>query len=147
MINFSSWAFRFFLMLYGCMFCLNSSAQDSIQKRLDAYLEQTVNDTYIPGIVAIVVDEEQILYEGAFCHQNVNQSIAMESDAIHRIYSMTKPITSVAALQLIQRGEIRLDDRISDHLPDYKNKQVVDDFDPISGNYTTRAAASEITVE
>jgi CubicO group peptidase (beta-lactamase class C family) len=117
-----------------------------MQKRLDTYFEQTINDTYIPGIVAIVVDEKQILYEGAFGHQNVNQNIAMKSDVIHRIYSMTKPITSVAVLQLIQRGEMQLDDRIFAYLPDYKDKQVVDDFDPVSGNYTTRAAASEITV-
>jgi CubicO group peptidase (beta-lactamase class C family) len=117
-----------------------------MHERIDTYLEQVIDDTYIPGIVAIVVDEKQIMYEEAFGRQNVAQDIAMRIDTIHRIYSMTKPLTSVAVQQLIQRGEIGLDNPISDYLPEYRGKQVIDIFDTGSGKYTTRPAAAEITI-
>jgi len=139
----------FFLSTRICilfLFALSAHAQNSMQARIDSYLSSAVNETYIPGLVAIVVDKDRVLYEGAFGHKNVAQRSPMQSDSIFRIASMTKPITSVAVQQLIESGDVGLNDPISDYLPEYKDKQVIDSFDQDTGEYSTRPAAREITI-
>ncbi len=68
----------------------------------------------------------------------------MERDTIHRIYSMTKPMTSVAALMLLEEGAIALDDPVAKFIPAFAGLQVFAGGEP--GNFTTTAPARPMTV-
>jgi methyl acetate hydrolase len=113
---------------------------------IDRYLTQTVADTKIPGIVAMVADAEGVLYSGAFGEQDSAQHVPMAADTIFRLASMTKPVTSVAVMMLVQEGDIELDDPISDYLPEFANERVFESFNPADKSYTSRPAARPITI-
>ena len=67
-------------------------------------------------------------------------------DAIFRIASMTKPITSVAMMMLIEEGKAKLDDPVAKYLPDFDNRPVIDTFNKANASYTTRPAKRPITI-
>jgi methyl acetate hydrolase len=113
---------------------------------LDQFLNDTVAKQELPGVVAAVVNKERILYLNAFGKQNVGQNIPMAKDTIFRIASMTKPITSVAIMMLVEQGKVRLDDPVSKYLPEYKGREVIASFNEKDGTYTTRPAKREITI-
>jgi CubicO group peptidase (beta-lactamase class C family) len=113
---------------------------------LDAYLESAVRDEGIPGIVALVADADLVLYAGAFGRQDVARGVPMAEDTIFRIASMTKPVTSVAVMLLVEEGALGLDDAVADYLPSFENPQVIESFGAASKTYTSRPASGPITV-
>ena len=113
---------------------------------IDSYLTGVVRDTRIPGIVALVVDADSVVYTGAFGRQNVAASVPMAADSIFRIASMTKPVTSVAVMMLVQEGDIGLDDPVSQYLPAFEDLKVIENFNAADKSYTTRPAATPMTV-
>ena len=113
---------------------------------VDAYLTGVVRDTRIPGIVALVVDADRVVYTGAFGRQNVAAGVPMAADSIFRIASMTKPVTSVAVMMLVQEGDIGLDDPVSAYLPAFEDLKVMENFNAADKTYTTRPAATPMTV-
>jgi len=113
---------------------------------VDAYLTGVVRDTRIPGIVALVVDADRVVYTGAFGKQNVAAGVPMAADSIFRIASMTKPVTSVAVMMLVQEGDVGLDDPVANYLPAFEDPQVIETFNPADKTYTTRPAARPMTV-
>ncbi len=113
---------------------------------IDSYLESVIRDTRIPGMVALVVDADRVVYTGAFGRQDVARGVPMANDSIFRIASMTKPVTSVAVMMLVQEGDIGLDDPVSDYLPAFEGQNVIENFNPADKSYTTRPAATPITV-
>jgi CubicO group peptidase (beta-lactamase class C family) len=70
----------------------------------------------------------------------------MKTDAIFRIYSMTKPITSVAAMILVEEGKIGLDDPVSKYLPDFEKRAVIAKFNAADASYETRPAKRAVTL-
>ncbi len=128
--------------------CPWASAQDPLpgSAEIDAYLTSVVRDTRIPGIVGLVVDADRIVYLGAFGRQDVAAGVPMVEDSIFRIASMTKPVTSVAVMMLVQEGDIELDDPVSDYLPAFEDKQVIENFNPADKTYTSRPASGPITI-
>jgi methyl acetate hydrolase len=125
-----------------------ASAQNRLpgSAEIDAYLTGVVRDTRIPGIVALVTDADRVIYTGAFGRQNVAAAVPMARDSIFRIASMTKPVTSVAVMMLVQEGDIDLDDPVSQYLPAFENKQVIENFNPADKTYGSRPAARPMTV-
>jgi methyl acetate hydrolase len=113
---------------------------------LDASMGAMLDRHRIPGAVAIAVTKSQTLYRAAFGVADVSTRRPMAPDAIFRIASMTKPVTSVAAMQLIERGRIGLDDPASQHLPELAALSVFESFDPATGAYTLRPAQRPVTV-
>ena len=69
-----------------------------------------------PGVVEIVVDREGSLFEGAAGKFDVAKNMPMPTNAIFQIASMTKPVTSVAIMMLLEAGKLRLDDPVSKYL-------------------------------
>ena len=69
-----------------------------------------------------------------------------EKDAICRIASQTKAITSVAVMMLYEEGKILLNDPVSNYIPEFKNPKVLDKFNPADTTYTTVPAKREITI-
>jgi methyl acetate hydrolase len=113
---------------------------------LDGYLAAQVGPQRIPGMVAMVVDAKQTLYLNAFGQQDVAGDKPMRTDSIFRIASMTKPVTAVAAVMLIEEGKLGLDDPASKYLPEFANRPVMENFNFTDKSYTTRAPKSPVTV-
>jgi CubicO group peptidase (beta-lactamase class C family) len=125
-----------------------AGAQDSLPSsaQIDRYLTNVIRDTRIPGIVALVVDADRIVYTGAFGRQDVANDVPMAEDTIFRIASMTKPVTSVAVMMLVQEGDVSLDDPVSDYLPTFEDERVIESFNAADKTYTTRPATTPLTV-
>lgn len=100
----------------------------------------------VPGIVAIVVSPDAVLYHEAFGRMNVAQNKWMTKDAIFRIASMTKAVTSVGVMQLVEQGKLGLDDEVSKYIPRLKNPRVLTKVDEKAGTYDTRPASRQITI-
>jgi CubicO group peptidase (beta-lactamase class C family) len=113
---------------------------------LDAYLEKTLDTTKIPGVVAMVADEDHVLYSGAFGNRDVAHHAPLAVDSIFRIASMTKPVTSVAVMMLVEKGDIALDDPIAEYLPAFEGPEVFVTFDPKDKSFTKRPASGDVTV-
>ena len=93
-------------------------------ERTDALFQDYVTRKQIAGAVALVIHHGKVAYQGAFGKQDVEAGIPMSPDTIFRIASMTKPITSTAAMILVERGRIDLSDPISRYLPEFKFMKV-----------------------
>jgi len=113
---------------------------------LDASLRSAVERKDVPGVVALVTDRKGVLYENAFGVADVATGRPLKTDALFRIASMTKPVTSLALMQLVEQGKIGLDDPVEKYLPELKNPQVVESFDATTGDYKLRAASTLPTV-
>ncbi len=114
--------------------------------KIDEFLRIATKNCTVPGMSASVASEDKILYEGAFGTMDFSQNAKMRKDSIFAVYSMTKPVTSVAVMMLAEEGVLTLDDPISRFLPSFKNAEVVTKFDEDSGRYKARPAKKEITV-
>ena len=121
---------------------LSSVRHDAI----DAYLREAVERSDVPGLVALITGAEGELYRGAFGLQDVARELPMADDAIFNIASMTKPITSVAVMMLVEEGRLALDDRIAEHLPGVVPTEVFASFDPATRQFTSRPAATPVTI-
>jgi CubicO group peptidase (beta-lactamase class C family) len=113
---------------------------------LSQYLASAVERGDVPGIVALVVDRERVIYEGASGKLDVARRVDLPANAIFRIASMTKPITSVAAMMLVEAGKLRLDDPVSKYVSGFGRPQVLTRFKSADGTYDTRAAKRPITI-
>ena len=90
-----------------------------------------------PGAVGLVVDRNGVLFEGA---------ASLPTDAIFNIASMTKPVTSVAVMILVEQGKLSLDDPVSKYMPGFDNLQVITKFNEMDGTYETRPAKTVMTI-
>src|SRR3546814_12480946 len=81
----------------------------SMQLQIDAVLKQATDAGAVPGVVAMVTDRNKTLYEGAFGRRALDGEAPMTLDTVGLIASMTKALTSVAALQLLEQGKLDLD--------------------------------------
>ena len=114
---------------------------------LDASLRGAVERKDVPGVVALITDRAHVLYEGEFGVADVATGRPLTADALFRIASMTKPITSVALMQLIEQGKIGLDDPAEKYLPELANLKVIESFDAATGDYRLRPASRPPTVK
>src|SRR5262244_3516359 len=92
--------------------------------RVGKVLRAKVDAGEIPGFVALVARHGKIAYYEAYGQQDPNSKAPMKRDAIFRIYSMTKPLTSVAAMMLVEEGRMKLSDPVSMYLPELANLKV-----------------------
>ena len=113
---------------------------------LDTLLDAKVDRRDVPGVVAEVANRERTLYRGAFGKLDDRGAVDMLTDAIFRIASMTKPVTSVAVMMLKAQGFFDLDNAVGQYLPEFKGAEVIVEFDESNSSYTTRPAAREITL-
>ena len=112
---------------------------------IDAALSRAAEAKKVPGVVALAATNAGVLYEGAFGLRDIVDGPAMTRDSVFRIASMTKAVTSVAALQLVERGKLQLDEPIGNVLPDLAAPQILEGFDT-SGAPRLRPAKRPITL-
>lgn len=113
---------------------------------IDASLRAAVERQDVPGVVALVTDRERVLYRSAFGVADVFTDRPLTADALFRIASMTKPITSVALMQLVEQGRLGLDDAAEKYLPELVGLKVFESFDPATGAYRLRPTSKPPTV-
>ena len=124
-----------------------ASAQNSSgSAALDTSLRGAVERKDVPGVVALITDRERVLYQGVFGVADVATGRPLTTDAIFRIASMTKPVTSVALMQLVEQGRLSLDDPAEKYLPELAELKVFESFDPSTGAYKVRPASRPATV-
>ncbi|HEX6997623.1 MAG TPA: serine hydrolase domain-containing protein [Gammaproteobacteria bacterium] len=136
------------LVLVVALWLDRSARADDLSnaQEIDAFLDRAVAETHIPGLVALVVDREGILYRRAVGRRSASGNVAMSADTIFNIASMTKPIAAAAIMMLVEEGKLGLDDPISRYVPELAGKPVLDTFDFDDASFTTRPAAGEITI-
>ena len=127
-------------------FSVTAQSQLTNSAAIDAYLEQAVSKTKIPGVVALVIDNENVLYSAAVGKQNVTAEIPMSMGTLFNIASMTKPVAATAIMMLVEEGKLDLDDPISKYVSEFGGKTVISTFKDEDGAYTTHPARQEITI-
>jgi CubicO group peptidase (beta-lactamase class C family) len=113
---------------------------------LDETLSAAVTRGDVPGLVVVAATRDGILYQGAFGKAEVGPERPITADALFRIASMTKAVTSVAAMQLYEQGRFALDDPAEKYLPELANLMVFESFDDATGAYKVRPAARKVTI-
>ena len=118
----------------------------TLSASLDQKLSAAVTRGDVPGLVAVAATRDRILYQGAFGKADVAGERPMTADALFRIASMTKAVTSVAAMQLYEQGRFAFDDPAEKYLPELANLMVFVSFDQDTGAYSVRPAANKVTI-
>src|SRR5262245_7341388 len=113
--------------------------------QIDGVLRQAVDAKEVPGVVAMAATEKGVLYEGAFGTRDLGKGPAMTLDTVFRIASMTKAVTCVAAMQLVEQGKLKLEDPVPNIDPAVGSPQVLEGFDA-SGAPKLRPAKRPITL-
>src|SRR5690242_9176790 len=119
-------------------------------ERLTQTMQRVVDSGELAGTVVMVARKGKLVYAKAFGARNKAAGVPMADDAIFRVYSMTKPVVSVAAMMLVEEGRLSLDEPISKYIPEFKDMKVgVESFDPATGvqSFTTVPAKRQITVQ
>jgi methyl acetate hydrolase len=100
----------------------------------------------VPAVVAAVAHADALPYLEAFGRSDVAANVGATPDTIFRIASMTKPVTSLAVMMLVEEGRVSLDDPIAAHLPDYHQPPVLTRFEASDGTYESRPPSRPILV-
>ena len=115
------------------------------RETLDAMFTRAVEDRSMPGIVAVAATDAGLLYEGAFGKGELGKDAPMTLDSVVWIASMTKAITATAAMQLVERGRLSLDQPATEVVPELSRAQVIEGFDA-AGTPRLRAPRRPITL-
>jgi CubicO group peptidase (beta-lactamase class C family) len=119
-------------------------------ERLTQTMQRLVDNGELAGMVVLVARQGKLVYQKSFGMQDKDRSTPMALDSIFRIYSMTKPVVSVAAMILVEEGKLSLEEPISKYLPEFKDMKVgVESFDPATGAqvFYTVPAKRQITIQ
>ncbi|WP_462255415.1 serine hydrolase domain-containing protein [Ferruginibacter sp.] len=115
-------------------------------QRLDREMNDWAKKEWMQGGVALIIRNGKIAYYKAAGVNDLDTKSALQKDAIFRIASQTKAITSVAMMMLFEEGKFQLDDAVSKYIPAFKKQQVLDKFEAADTTYTTVPAKGEITI-
>ncbi|MFM1878138.1 MAG: hypothetical protein RLZZ241_1004 [Bacteroidota bacterium] len=115
-------------------------------ERIDNMLNSAIEEGQIPGAVALIARNGKIIYHKAFGNANAEQEIPFQTDAIFRIASQTKAITSTAVLMLWEEGHFRLDDPISKFIPEFADTGVLESFNEADSSFTVTPLTKPITI-
>jgi CubicO group peptidase (beta-lactamase class C family) len=118
---------------------------DDVKARIDATLKSFVDTNRVAGISALIFEKNKEVYFNSFGMADRESNIPMDRNTIVRIFSMTKPVTGVALMQLHEKGLFQLDDPLSKYAPEFENVKVFAGFDE-KGNVKLEAPHRPITI-
>jgi methyl acetate hydrolase len=114
-------------------------------RQIDRVLKEATDRADVPGVVAMAATPDGPVYRGAFGWRALPEGAAMTADTVFRIASMTKAVTSTAAMQLVEQGRLALDEPIASVLPELAAPKVLEGFDA-GGAPRLRPARRPITL-
>ncbi len=118
-----------------------------VSASLDDLLRTGIERRKIPAVAAMVATADKITYQGAFGKRDpASSGTRATPDSIFAIASMTKAITSTAALQLVDQGKLKLDEPVSKHIPEFAKLEVLEGFDT-SGKPNLRPVRTPVTLK
>jgi len=95
--------------------------------KIDTIFNKGIKENKIPGAVIAIARNGKLVYFKAFGMQNKEEGIPMSTNSIFRIYSMTKPLVSISAMQLHEDGKLYLSEPVSKYLPELATMKVAKD--------------------
>src|SRR3984957_19983108 len=107
-------------------FDLPGGAHFNLEKlqRVGEYLREQIANGKIPGAIVLIQQHDKPVYHEFFGVRDVATKLPMTDDTIFRLFSMSKPITSVAAMMLVDKGKLRLDDPVAKYIPSFSAAKV-----------------------
>ncbi|MCU7551234.1 beta-lactamase family protein [Chitinophagaceae bacterium LB-8] len=114
--------------------------------QIDRVLQEYVDKQWISGATALVMKDGKIIYHKSIGYNDLETKTPLAKDAIYRIASQTKAITSVGVMMLYEQGKLLLDDPVSKYIPEFKNPKVLDKYNEGDTTYTTIPAKKEISI-
>lgn len=114
--------------------------------KIDSYSSKLVENNELPGIVVMVKRGDKLVYHKAFGYSDIEKKIEIDKNAIFRIASITKTITALGILKLMEDGKINLEDELSKYIPEFNNLRVYTGIDSLSNFYMTKPSESKITI-
>ena len=118
--------------------------KDRCFDRVGVYMDSLTAKEKVAGCSIKIMLEDKVVYEYYSGYANKEKQIPIEADTLYRIYSMTKPVTVTAALQLYEQGKFLFHDPVSEYLPEFKDMMVCEKDE--QGEYHVRRADTEITI-
>ena len=115
-------------------------------RAIDEALTEAVEAGQVPGCVAAVGSSAACEYLGCYGMASSSTEVAMAADTVFRIASMTKLVTAIAVMRLVDEGRVELDATMSDYVSGFVQPEVLVEFDPGSGRYSTRPASRDATL-
>ena len=85
---------------------------------IDAYVQSVIAQVGIPGLALAVVKDNQVIHRQNYGYANLEHQVPVSDASIFRVYSLTKPIVAVGVFQLIEHGDLRLEDKVSKYIMD-----------------------------
>lgn len=113
---------------------------------VDSMLQQHVHDGRVPGLVAGVSRHGKLVFLKSYGWQDIENKSPMQEDSIFQIRSMSKPITAVAVLQLIDQGKLKLSDPVANYIPSFAAVRVFNNPET-QDLHDTRPPSRAITIE
>lgn len=114
--------------------------------RIDAWVQQLLDDRKIPGAVVMLVRDGKVAYHKAYGVRDLSTRVAQRPNDIFRIASQTKAITSLAVMMLWEEGRFQLDDPIGNYIPAFKEQSVLTKFNPADSSYEAKPTGRRITI-
>lgn len=94
------------------------------KESMDRLIREEITSGYVKGVACRVIHKGKVIYDTVQGYADAEQGKALQQDTIYRLFSMTKPITAVATMILMERGLIDLRDPISKYLPEYAHQKI-----------------------
>jgi methyl acetate hydrolase len=140
---------REFITLVGGVAALPFAAnaqQPQSSSAIDEAMRGAVARKEVAGVVVMAADRKGVIYQGAFGVADIAEARPLKLDALFRIASMTKAVTSTAAMQLVEQGRFAIEDPVEKYLPEFAKLSVFESFDGATGAYRVRPATKAVTV-
>jgi methyl acetate hydrolase len=129
---------------------LNAASAPTLRSQgaseLKAFLDRATARGDVPGVVVAIVNRDGLVYHEAAGKSSLTRNTAMTRDTLFNIASMTKAVTSVAIMQLVEEGRLKLDDPVGKYVAKFKDPLVITKFNPADASYETRPAKRSITI-
>lgn len=118
---------------------------DSLAK-IDQMVNAFVKAKKYPGAITLIAKEGKIIYESEVGFSDSLKTEPYRKDHLFRMASMTKPIVSVAAMQLIEKGKLSLDDKVGKYIPSFKSTEILTGFNTEDSTWTSKPTKTTPTI-
>ena len=121
MLNFKSLVLFFILATPLAANSLDANDKQKITNHFNTY----VKNGSLPNVSILIKKDNKEIYRHTNGYADLENKISINQKSVYRIYSMSKPVTGVAIMQLVENGKLRLNDKVSKYIPAFKDTKVI----------------------